>query len=115
VLSDIAKDTFVEAFNIVAKDMNRIAREHGFWDNPRNDGEMIALAHSELSECFEALRHNNPRDEHCIQFNNAEVELADCIIRIMDMAYARGYKVAEALLAKSEFNNKRPHMHGKTC
>jgi hypothetical protein len=38
--------------------------------------------------------------------------MADVIIRIMDAAQARGWRVAEALVAKAEMNKSRPKMHG---
>jgi hypothetical protein len=45
-------------------------------------------------------------------FSGAEVELADAIIRIMDMAKNRGYNIAEALLEKIMYNKTRPYKHG---
>lgn len=68
--------------------------------------------HSELSEALEALRHGNPPDNHIPEFSGVEAEYADTIIRIMDMAAAKGYRVAEALIAKVEYNKTRPYMHG---
>lgn len=44
----------------IAKQCNTIATEHGFWDQERNYGEMIALMHSELSESLEEHRDGNP-------------------------------------------------------
>lgn len=41
-----------------------------------------------------------------------EAELADVVIRIMDYAKARGLLVAEAIIAKSEYNKTRPIKHG---
>lgn len=89
------------------------ARDKGWWDEARNDGEAIALMHSELSEALEALRKGNPNDEKCPQFTNLEVELADCIIRILDFAGGNGLDIAGAIVAKHEFNKTRPHKHGK--
>lgn len=55
-----------------------------------NKGEMIALMHSELSECLEGVRKSLP-DTHLPQYSMELVELADTIIRIFD--YAEGHKL----------------------
>ena len=106
---------FVTWFNSFAEYIHDWARRKGFWENghDRNDGEMIALMHSELSEALEAIRHGNPPDDKIPEFTGAEAELADCIIRIMDTAHARGWRVAEAIVAKMAYNEGRPYKHGK--
>jgi len=68
--------------------------------------------HSELSEALEALRHDNPPDDHIPEFSGTEAELADVIIRIMDYAELRGLRLAEAIVAKHEYNRNRPLRHG---
>ena len=103
---------FIQAFNALAADIHATAREKGWWDRERNDGEMFALMHSELSEGLEGLRHGNPPDDKVPQFTSVEAELADVIIRIMDTSAARGWKVAEALVEKAEMNKTRERMHG---
>jgi NTP pyrophosphatase (non-canonical NTP hydrolase) len=100
------------ALKALAEDIYRIARDHGWWEGERNDGELIALMHSELSEALEGLRHGNPPSDHIPEFSAIEEEFADVIIRILDMSQARGYRIGEAVLAKMEFNRNRPYKHG---
>jgi hypothetical protein len=47
---------FFDDWNQIAKAIHSTAKEKGWWDAERNDGEIIALMHSELSEALEALR-----------------------------------------------------------
>ena len=104
---------FKSSFDHMAEECHNTALEKGWWESGRGDGEVIALIHSELSEALEGLRHGNPPDDKVPEFTAAEAELADAIIRIMDFSVHRGFRVAEAVVAKAEFNKSRQPMHGK--
>lgn len=80
--------------------------------NERNDGEIIALMHSELSEALEAHRHGNPPSDHIPEFSGVEEEMADCVIRILDYCEKRKFRLAEAIICKMQFNNGREVRHG---
>lgn len=105
---------FVEAWDQVAELVEHNALNKGFWGKSDNIGEKIALIHSELSEALEAIRKNNPIDDKCPEFTSFSVELADAVIRIMDLSYHYGYDISNAIVAKIRYNTTRPPMHGKT-
>lgn len=85
----------------------------------RNRPEMISLMHSELSECLEAYRESlkieDVPDKHLPHHPAAMVELADCVIRILDLVAAEGFAkhFGQCMLDKHNFNCTRPHKHGK--
>ena len=112
-MEEYFNEQFINHFASMSGSIHDNAAVHGWWEEPREDGTLIALIMSEAAEALEALRKGNGPDEHCPQFSGAEVELADVVIRIMDMAEARGWDVAGAIVAKHEFNKTRPYKHGK--
>lgn len=103
---------FSELWDWVASNVDRTNTLKGWKQRERRDPEFIALMHSELSECLEYLRHGNPHSDHVKEISGAEEELADVIIRMMDMAITRGWNIPRALFLKMEYNKSRPYRHG---
>lgn len=106
---------FISAWRDMQRKVHASCVEKGFWPedkSQRNVGEAIALIHSELSEGLEGHR-KGLQDDHIAEFTSLEVELADAVIRILDLAGGLDLRVAEALVAKHGFNQTRPFKHGK--
>ena len=108
-------EEFVQSYWRLAHSIHNDNVAKGFWPedkSTRNVGEALMLAVSELSEGLEAHR-KDLNDDHLPQYKGLPVELADCIIRIMDLGFGLGLPVAEALVDKLEYNRQRPFKHGK--
>ena len=103
---------FIKSFDKLSQKVHEIAVAHGWWEQARNNGEVIALMHSELSEALEGIRHGDPQSKHIPDFTSVEEEMADIIIRIMDFGYSKNYRIAQAVVAKMAFNEKREYKHG---
>lgn len=69
--------------------------------------EKLALVHSEVSEALEGHRKDCP-DDKLPHRKMIEVELADAVIRIADLAGALGLDLGGAIAEKLAFNANRP-------
>jgi NTP pyrophosphatase (non-canonical NTP hydrolase) len=100
--------------NELTKEIHDNAVAHGWWDEPRSFAEVMALCVSELAEALE-----EDRAGHWLIWYNKEkpegiaVEMADCIIRILDWAGQAGVDMEQIILQKHEYNKTRPYKHGK--
>ncbi|WP_343728498.1 hypothetical protein [Duganella sp.] len=86
----------------------------GWWNDPatgmrieRNTGEMLMLIVSEVAEGMEGDR-KSLMDDKLPHREMLEVELADAVIRIFDLAGSRGYDLGAAISEKLAFNLQRP-------
>lgn len=70
-------------------------------------GLKLALIMGELGETLEAVRKNLGPDSHIPAFSSEEAEVADAVIRLMNYATDRKLRLAEAIVAKNEFNRNR--------
>lgn len=72
----------------------------------RNVGEMLALVHSEVSEALEGYR-KSLHDDKLPHREMVEVELADAVIRICDLAGYLKLDLGGAIAEKMEYNLHR--------
>jgi NTP pyrophosphatase (non-canonical NTP hydrolase) len=105
---------FIQTLAELANEVHETAKEKGWYEKERNDFEMLALVHSEISEVVEALRKGNPKSEKLdpIIFSAAEEEMADAVIRILDQCRKNKWNLGAAILAKMAYNKTRPYRHG---
>lgn len=105
--------------------VHQTAVEKGWWDDIIDPSEMspgemaelvgykIALMHSELSEALEEAR----KGRYTLWYEGDKpegfaVELADAVIRIMDLCQFLGLDLLGAIRLKSGYNDTRSHRHG---
>lgn len=101
--------------NDTAIEIHAWARSKGWYDHgERNIGELIALAHSELSEALEDYREGKMQTYEGVGAKPCGFpsELADVMIRIMDTAVYLGINLEEEIERKMAYNQKRPYRHG---
>lgn len=123
------QQAFISTFQELARDAHNNSKDKGFWGvsddlqaladkaglgkemHLMRNSQLRDLMVSELGEACEGER-KDLQSEKIPGFTNAEEEYADLVIRLMDMAHARGLRIAEAVVAKMDHNATRPAMHG---
>lgn len=110
----------MKQLNNLAKKIHQNAKDKGFWDSPRNTGELFMLIISEASEALEAHRKVRKADlkqlalpnnrnvsddewfkisfENCVKDTTAD-EIADVVIRILDYCASQEIEIKPALLS----------------
>ncbi len=120
-LSLSERQKFLEAFKTMQAFLYRINDAAGWHDPAPTDAECVANVHGEVSELNEWLRQGcsdgravnmQVESDHINGFSGVEEEGADIIIRLMNWFKRKEWRLAEALLAKAEYNATRPRRHG---
>lgn len=92
------------------------AKDAGWWDGPFEFGTKIALIHSELSEALEEYRDDRGLNETYWldggKPHGVPTELADTVIRILDLCGYLGLDLEHIIKGKLDYNLTRSHRHG---
>jgi NTP pyrophosphatase (non-canonical NTP hydrolase) len=95
--------------NDLAQQIHENAKAKGFWHEERSTPTLLMLIVTELAEACEGDRNNIPLGEK----GALDEELADAIIRILDMCAGKGIDIERAVRNKMAYNKTRPIKHGK--
>lgn len=102
----------------LAQSINRTAHEKGWYDNgSRNIGEILMLMTSELAEALEEWRVNGDVTNLYVSDSGKPegflIELADCLIRILDTAAEIDIDLfLDGVKRKLTYNAGRTYRHG---
>lgn len=126
--------------NRLAKEVHANAVAHGWWEKPPSIPEALCLIHAEVSEELEEYRDGKPLvygtcalgPEGCAFSSDCEmvghpsepgvpgsckpegvaVELADVLLRTLDLMEALGVDIDAVVMAKHRYNQSREYRHG---
>lgn len=119
--------------NKLATEIHENNKNKGFYEDDKNVGEMLCLIHSEVSEALEADRKWKYSNRETIGLQNMmkrdnetfkemfkglvkdtfQDELADIMIRVMDLAAYKEIDLETHILVKMKYNSLREYKHGK--
>jgi NTP pyrophosphatase (non-canonical NTP hydrolase) len=92
----------------------------GFYDGPQAENlhTKLVLAIGEISEAVEELRAGHEPTEIYYHDDSLKpegfgIEVADCVIRLMDVCEHLGIDLERCMTLKHNYNVNRPYKHGK--
>ena len=111
-----------QLLTLFSHELHQNSRAKGFWEDrdkilgtPQGAALVeiasLGLATMEIGEAMAGARKPQ-QDSHLPHYMSLEVEIADAIIYLLDLAAARNLKVVDAMLAKAAYNTTRSRMHG---
>lgn len=110
---DMAEESIKDGIRLATVDSHMASKDAGWYHDPkttepldRNVPEMLCLIHSEISEAMEGYR-KGLQDDKLPHRKMVEVELADAMIRIFDLAGYLRLDLAGAYVEKRRFNESR--------
>ena len=118
--------------NKLSKEIHETNKKNGFYEHEKNIGKMLMLIVTKVTEAFEADRKDKWSTDMSLSWaqstNDAphfkdhyeetikgkfQDELADIMIRVMDLAAFKGIDLEGHILLKMEYNKMREYKHGK--
>lgn len=134
-LADIVCGDIPKTMGDLAQIIHEQAVAHGWWDDERSFPEIVVLCHYELSKALEEYGNAKPAQYVVIETvgekpvietdpqgfgerkpEGIAVEMADCIIRILDWCGKNGIDIDDVVERKMAYNATRPYKHGgKVC
>lgn len=111
----------IKNINKWVQEIHANAKAHGWYDGgKKNFGELLMLVTTEVAEVMEEYRKGKGFNEVYTddkgKLQGIPSELADVVIRVMDICGYYGIDLEKAISEKHEFNKKRPYKHGgKRC
>ena len=86
---------------------HKTAVEKGFWEADKTIAVKLMLIVTEIAEAMESYRENNRA--------NFDEEIADTLIRVLDLCGHLDIDIQLEVLAKMQKNFNRPYKHNKVC
>ena len=124
MIYDMETMNYCLGLNELAENIHKDNVDRGFYDSPRETGTMLMLIVSELSEALEAYRKDKFVDKNDLEGefdkekfkekvkDTFEDEIADALIRILDMCGHMNIDIAKHVYQKLLYNRTRGYKHG---
>jgi len=105
-IDDYGEDIFYEKIiRCLAAEIHAASVDAGYWDNPRDFSELTGIVTKEVAKAYNSLGEGE--DQKIKGKRKVEVDFADAIIMIFDIAEEMKLDVAGALIRKIDFNKNR--------
>jgi len=105
-----------DALDHIGRQVGAVAADKGWREEQRAISEFIANIHAELSEAWEEYRACNGIKNIQYEADGKPtgflVEMADIVIRVLEMCDDLNMPIGYAVQLKNEYNKSRPYRHG---
>ena len=100
---------FADTFNLKCREIHKeYSTKKNIQIEDYDIPDMLMHSVAELSEAYEAWRKNS-MDKHLMHRRGIEVEFADCILFLMDIAGGMSLDLGGAIEEKNKFNSTRTY------